>query len=208
MKAELWPTPVVPSLNAPSSTVPVTVTTASILAALLAVVTSPESILLRLTVVVPVTFPVIARLSDPDDAEEKFASRVTVPPPEKLPDTVSSSLVSASSPTSSVPPEATVSVPAVRECVPVPKLTVDPDWTLTVSQPVTFAPFSAPVTSLSSRVLLVPPPPVSVPMAPMSVLSNVSFSESSANFMSPLSVAPLSTTMLSQPFRPSETTVA
>ena len=59
-----------------------------------------------------------------------------------------------------------------------------------------------PETLLSSRTL--PLPPVNAPMLPMSVPSSVSMSELSANLIAPLIVAPLSTTMLSQPFSPSD----
>ena len=61
-----------------------------------------------------------------------------------------------------------------------------------------------PETLLSSRTLALLPPPVNAPMLPMSVPSSVSMSELSANLIAPLIVAPLSTTMLSQPFSPSD----
>ena len=154
--------------------------------------------------VVPVTLPVMISVSDAPAFGRKLALSVTRPPPAKLPVTVSASEVSLSFPTSSVPSKSRV--PAVRPCVPAPKLMLESAPTLTVSQPVTFAPVSAPDTSLSARVL-VPAPPVSAVMFAMLVSSSVRFPES-ASLIVPLIVAPLSTKTLSQPLRPSDTTVA
>ena len=157
-----------------------------------------------LTAAVPATVPEITSLSDAPAPEAKFASRTTVPlDPEKSPVSVSVSFASESSPTFSVP--ATTSLPAVNA---VPKEMTEPAPTLTVSQPVTLAPVSDPDTPLSARVLLVPAPPVSAPMPLMSVPLSVRSSESAASVTLPVIVAPLSTMTLSQPFRPSDTTVA
>ena len=78
----------------------------------------------------------------------------------------------------------------------------------TVSHPATVLPTSEPDMLLSARVLAVPAPPVSAVMFAMSVWSSVRLLESAASVIPPLIVAPLSTTTLSQPLRPWETTVA
>ena len=152
--------------------------------------------------VVPLTLPVITNVSLADWSGAKFTSRVTNPPPSKLPVTVKASSVSESSPTLSVP--ATRRLPAVRPCVPVPNAIVDWAPMVTVSQPAT-APESVAATPLKSRVwLIAPSPPVSARTpSRLAPGEKVRLVESSASLMSPLSVAPLSTTMLSQPSRPS-----
>ena len=68
-------------------------------------------ILLMSMVVTPVTFPVIVSVSFAVAFGTKFTSSVTVPPPAKAPLTVRLSSVSLSSPTLSVPPAETRSVP-------------------------------------------------------------------------------------------------
>ena len=159
---------------------------------------------LMLTVVAPDTLPVITSLSEPRLFGAKFASRAMTPPPSKLPDTVSVSPVSESSPTSSVPPGSTFSVPTVRVRAPLPKLILARRPTLISSQPVTFSAFSEPDTLFlkASLLLLLFPEAASVPMLAMLARSNVRLSELAASLIVPLSVAPFLTSTLSHPFSP------
>ena len=153
----------------------------------------------------PVTSPVITRLSASPVA--KFALMEMVPPPAKLPVTVSLSATSLSLPTSIVP--VTLRLFTVRPCVPLPKLIVEPAPTLSVSHPLRFESRSVPATPMSESVLeSLAPEAVSVPMPSMLVRSKVRSSEESDSRMLPESVAPLSITMLSQPASPPDTTLS
>ena len=138
----------------------------------------------------------------------KLTSRVMVPPPAKSPDTVRASVVSLSSPTSSVPPAATLNPPAVRVCVPDPNEICAPERMLIVSQPLSFDESSAAVRSWKARVLwslgllrrskasIVPA--VSTPVA----LKVRSRKLSDASLISPVMRAPSRTTTCLQPLIP------
>ena len=167
-----------------------------------------SAILLTSTMVVPVTFPVMIKVSLATASGSKFTSRVTVPPPSKLPDTVSASEVSLSSPTLSVPSAETLSLATDRVWAAVPNLIVDPAPMLIVSHPLSPVLSIRPDTLLNASVLFVPPPPVSAPSLLMSAPLNVRFTESSASLMLPLIAAPPSTKTFSQPISPADCTVA
>ena len=119
-----------------------------------------------MTVVVPTAFPLIVRLSDPELAEPKFASRVTIPTDEKtMPEIVSSSSVSESSPMLSVPPCHKFKLDTTAtECAPVPKLIVAPDLIFIVCQ-FSKVPLTKPDTFSNSSVSTPAPPSISVTAA-------------------------------------------
>ena len=168
----------------------------------------PLPSLSSLMVVVPVTLPVITTWSaEVLPTLRKSTLRVMTPPPLKSPFSVSTSLALpfVAPVASSVAPSARLSVPATDRllCNEIEEL---PPMS-TLPQPTTFDASSAPDTLLSARVLSAPPPPFSSPMLAMLTSSSVRLSESPASLTPPVIVAPLRTTMLSQPFRPCVWTV-
>ena len=196
-----------PATNAFADTVPVTAITPVIASTRLAKGMLPVSAILPiLRVVVPVAFPLIVSVSLAMLPGAKFTLSATAPPPAKLPEIVSASVVSLSLPASSVPPAETLSVST--DTLLVPNVMEDPAAMPIVSHPVRFALLTDPDMFLSVSAFADPPPPSSRVELPRVAPSRVRFPESSASLMLPLTVAPLSTTTLSQPFRPSDTTVA
>ena len=195
--------------NLPTPSLPLTVMTSWMIVGRLSSSSKPISLIgLKSIVVSPVTSPLITSLSIPSPLSVKSASRMMRPPPAKSPVTVRASMAPRLLPTLSVAPAVTLSTPAVRVWLPLPKLIAAPAPMRTVSQPVTFVPSSEPDTPLSERVLArLFGDAFSSSMPARSVPSSVRLSESSASMMSPLIVAPLSTTTLSQPFSPSLWTV-
>ena len=85
-----------------------------------------SAILPILRVVTPVTLPLIVSVSLAMLPGAKFTLSAIAPPPSKAPEIVRLSLVSESSPASSVPPAETRSVSASIVCVPVPNASEDP----------------------------------------------------------------------------------
>ena len=188
-------------VNAPEPTSPCTVTTPLIVSGRSTSVwlapRLPPS-LVKTKLVVPVTFPVMVKVSDAPAFGRKFALRMTVPPPAKLPDTVSASDVSLSAPTSSVPLVATLSVPAVTLCVPAPKPILEPSPRRTVSHPVRVLPPSEPDTLLNASVSL-PAPPTSSVTPENAPPAKVSESSSPAKSILPSIVAPVCTVTMAWP---------